>query len=102
MTAKLILRTNPIRTMSRCCIWPELNTIAFGGVAIGSMNAQEAAKVSGKIISLGGSPISMATAAKIGTRRAVLAVLLESSVKKITKVTITPMKSKGGHPAIRV
>lgn len=69
---------------------PVLNTIAFGGVATGSMKAQDAARVNGRTKCVTAMPISSATAAKIGTSSAVLAVLLDSSVRKITKSTIAP------------
>ena len=39
----------PARTMSLIFNSPELNTMAFGPVAIGSINAQEAAIVAGII-----------------------------------------------------
>ena len=35
---------NPVLTISDILIYPELNTIAFGGVATGSMKAQLAAR----------------------------------------------------------
>lgn len=47
--------------------------MALGGVATGSINAQEAAKVKGKMSSVTGILILTATAAKIGTSSAVLA-----------------------------
>ena len=81
---------------------PEPNTIAFGGVATGSINAQEAAKVKGRMSSVVGMPILIATAAKIGTSNAVLAVLLDSSVRKMTKITIMPINRTVGHPAVSV
>ena len=64
--------------------------MALGGVATGSINAQEAAKVKGKMSSVTGILILTATAAKIGTSSAVLAVLLDSSVRKMTKTTMMP------------
>ena len=40
-----IFKINPVRTMSPIFNFPELKTMAFGGVATGNMNAQEAANV---------------------------------------------------------
>ena len=78
MTAKTRLSTRPILIMSLCWIFPELKTIAFGGVAIGNMNAHEAARVRGSTNCFTGIFMSRATVAKIGTNNAVLAVLLDN------------------------
>lgn len=69
-----------------CGIYPVPNTMAFGGVATGNMNAHEAARAKGITSCEGSVPNSVETAIKIGTNRAAVAVLLDSSVKKITKV----------------
>ena len=58
----------------------DAKTKAFGGVATGIMNAKLAAMVAGTIISSGSIPQLSATAAKIGSRIAVEAVLLVSSL----------------------
>ena len=76
--------------------------MALGGVATGSINAQEAAKVKGKMSSVTGILILTATAAKIGTSSAVLAVLLDSSVRKMTKTTMMPIKRTVGQPEVSV
>ena len=40
-----IFNINPVRTMSPIFNFPELKTMAFGGVATGNIKAQEAANV---------------------------------------------------------
>ena len=86
------LRTTPAFTISRCLIAPVPKTIAFGGVATGSIKAQLAPKpmISAKPIS--GIPSVWAIVMKIGTSNAALAVLLVNSVKKIMNAaTIKPI-----------
>ena len=51
------LRPNPTRAISGSRTRPEPYTTAFGGVATGSMNAQEAARVAGNI-SINGSTLA--------------------------------------------
>ena len=65
-------------------IRPEEKITAFGPVATGSINAQLALKAAGTIIKLGSIPAPTPAAAKTGMRRAVVAVLLVISVKKVT------------------
>ena len=86
-----------MRNMSRCWMYPELKTMAWGGVATGSMNTQDAATAKGRMISVVDIPMSMATVAKIATRRAVLSVLLEISVRKITMM---PINRRVGQPSV--
>ena len=57
-------------------------TIAFGGVDIGIMKAQLAAKTTGKIIFTISKPESMAKVPSKGNNKKVVAVLLVNSVKK--------------------
>ena len=74
------------RLICRSRIRPDPNTIAFGGVATGSINAQLAAMVAG-ITSISGSmPRPTATANSTGIKVAVVAVLLVSSVRNIIRV----------------
>ena len=79
----------PADAMSGALIRPLPKIIALGGVATGSMNAQLAAKATMAITRSGSSPRSGAAAANTGTRVAVVAILLVSSVKSTTKPTIT-------------
>ena len=73
---------------------PEANTIAFGAVATGSLNAQLAAKVIGIHNNKGDKPSSRATAATTGRKVAVVATLLVSSVKKMTSAVEAITKAK--------
>jgi len=66
---------------------PVANTIAFGGVATGSMNAQLAAIVIGTVRVIGGTPACTAIAPMTGSSVAVVARLLVNSVRKITSAT---------------
>ena len=102
MTAKTRLSTRPILIMSLCWIFPELKTSAFGGVAMGSINAHDAARVSGRTKCLTGIFMSMATVAKIGTNNAVLAVLLDSSVRNIMNRTTAPTRRMTGQSVAMV
>ena len=64
---------------------PELKTTALGGVATGSINAQLAARVIGMTNRSGSFPVSTARAAITGRKVAVVARLLVSSVRKMTR-----------------
>ena len=59
------------------------NTMAFGGVATGIMNAQDADMVAGIINTSGCVPVSTATDASMGRIISVVAVLLVSSVRNV-------------------
>ena len=63
---------------------PVENTIKLGGVATGNMNAHEADNAAGIINSLGSVLAASAPAAMIGMSRVVVAVLLVTSVRKVT------------------
>ena len=52
----IMLRKTPARTICGMLIAPVANTIAFGGVATGNMNAQLAAIVIGTVSMIGGTP----------------------------------------------
>ena len=74
---------------------PDPNTIAFGGVATGIIKAQLAAIVAVTTNNNGSIPNGNAMAARIGTKVAVVARLLVSSVRKITIVATDRAISKG-------
>ncbi len=78
---------------------PEPKTIAFGGVATGSMNAQLAASVTGTVSMIGSKPASSAIAPTTGRNVAVVAVLLVSSVRKmIIAAAVTTTTQSGRSP----
>ncbi len=56
MTMPMILSNMPARTICGMLIAPVENTMAFGGVATGNMNAQLAAIVIGTVSTIGGTP----------------------------------------------
>lgn len=59
--------------------------MAFGGVATGSMKAQEAPTAISTETTMGETPSASATPANSGTSRAAVAVLETSSVRNTTK-----------------
>ena len=75
---------------------PEPNTMALGGVATGSMNAQLAANVTGAAKIIGLIPISSAIAPITGKKVAVVAILLVNSVSKIIIIAILNTKNGRG------
>lgn len=79
----MILRMTPVRIISLCLINPVPKTIAFGGVATGSIKAQDAPIPMTNTNTSCGKPICSALAANTGTSRAAEAVLEANSVKKI-------------------
>lgn len=79
-------------------ISPELKTMAFGGVATGIIKAQLAAIAVGMISNRGLIPNPTATAAKIGPKAETVAMLLDSSVTKITVVQTIIIKTTRGSP----
>ena len=72
----------------------------LGGVATGNMNAQEALMAAGTISNLGSIAAPIAAAAKIGINSVVVAVLLVTSVKKVTQKLIIPMITSIGRSAM--
>ena len=72
----------------------------LGGVATGNMNAQDALMAAGTISNLGSIAAPIAAAAMIGINSVVVAVLLVTSVKKVTQKQIIAMISKIGRSAI--
>ena len=80
------IKFNPKPTFAICGIvtHPDPKTIAFGGVATGSMKAQDAEIVAGIISRRGLIPIANAVAAKIGIKIVDVAVFDVTSVKKVS------------------
>ena len=92
----MIFSHKPALHISGMVMWPEPNTIAFGGVAIGIINAKLAASVAGNISKYGCMPAPIAMPARIGTNVAVVAVLEVNSVKKITLAQMINTNSTSG------
>lgn len=78
----------PTLAISITRIFPVPNIIAFGGVATGIMNAQDAERVAGIINSNGSRPIDSASAASSGSAIWVVAVFEVSSVRNVIIVQI--------------
>ena len=76
--------------------FPEPNTIALGGVATGSINAQLAAKTTGIVKATGAIPSATATAPTTGKNVEVVATLEVISVKNIIKVATASISTMGG------
>mmetsp|Transcript_71482 Transcript_71482/g.190106 ORF Transcript_71482/g.190106 Transcript_71482/m.190106 type:complete len:95 (-) Transcript_71482:1181-1465(-) len=81
------LMTAPPLTMSLIPILFVANATEFGGVAAGSMNANEQATVAGSIMARGWVKVCMATDAKMGSMMFAVAVLDVTSVRKVTQQT---------------
>src|SRR6056297_1066602 len=75
---------------------------AFGAVATGSMNAQEALIAAGTISSSGRMPAATAVAARTGINSEVVAVLLVISVRNVTPRQMLSTISHGGSVASTV
>ena len=75
------------RTVNRC----EPKMIALGPVATGSMNAKLALIAAGIIIKRGSISAPIAAAARMGISNVVVAVLLVTSVRKVTARQMTPI-----------
>ena len=73
----------PTRTMSWIFTFPELKMMAFGGVATGSINAQEEARTAPTIKLTGEIAREAASDIKIGMTMLAVAVLEVISVKKL-------------------
>lgn len=95
LTEQKIFSIIPTLTISCCLMWPVPKTIAFGGVATGSMKAQEAPIAMIKASPKAGTPKVSAIEINKGTKRAAEAVLEVNSVKNTMKnATINPMTNK--------
>jgi hypothetical protein len=75
---------------------PDPKTIAFGGVATGSINAQLAAKTTGMVSATGAIPRATATAPTTGKKVEVVATLDVISVKKMINVGTAKINIMGG------
>ena len=80
------IRFKPIPTFAICGMvtHPDPNTIALGGVATGSIKAQDADIVAGTIKRKGLIPIASAVAARIGIKIVEVAVFDVTSVRKVS------------------
>ena len=89
--------TLPAMMMSTTRIMPLANTIAFGGVATGSMNANEAATQTGNAKYNGLMHRRSARDIIIGSRICDVAVLDVNSVKYVISVTLATQSQNGGR-----
>ena len=89
----------PALAISETLIRPEPKIIAFGGVATGSINANDAEIVAGIIKYSGLTFIAVAIEAKIGSSVWVVAVFDVSSVKNVSVVEAAPTNNIVGAPA---
>ena len=89
-------RIKPTLAISSCFTLPVANTIAFGGVAIGNINAQLAPQAIIAAKAIGGKFIDCATEITIGIINAALAVFDVNSVKKIINAVITKQSTQSG------
>ena len=89
-------RIKPTLAISSCFTLPVANTIAFGGVAIGNINAQLATQAIIAAQSIGGKFMDCATEITIGIINAGLAVFDVNSVKKIINAVMTKQSTQSG------
>ena len=92
-----MLNQNPALAICGSVTSPLPYTIAFGGVATGSMNAQLAPIAAGTTSNSGSTPSAIATAASIGKNAAAVAVLLVTSVRNIITSSAIMNNSKNGR-----
>ena len=90
---------HPAFTNPRKGTFPDPNTTAFVGVAIGSINAMEAASAVGVASSIGWSWFSSTNDINTGSKILVVAVLLVISVKNATNVEIKRTSQNCGRVA---
>ena len=83
-TTPIRFRVIPARIISPIFTSPVPKTIAFGGVATGSMNAHEADSVAGIIKRSGSIPIAVPSDPSTGRTISVVAVFDVSSVKNVS------------------
>ena len=88
MIMPIILSRNPVLTMVRMLSLLLPNTMAFGGVAVGSIKASEEAMVAGIMKSMGLLPLLTASPAKSG-RSAVMARGMASVIHQTAISTAT-------------
>ena len=99
-TIPITFIANPSETKVLAEKAPVEKITILGGVATGNMNAQDALMAAGTISNLGSIAAPIAAAAMIGINLVVVAVLLVTSVKKVTQKQIVAMISKIGRSAI--
>jgi len=87
----------PVVTMSITFMRPLENTMAFGGVAMGSIKAYELLRVAGIINKSGCCVIATASAAKIGANTVMVETLDVNSVINTTTKQITTNKKYKGN-----
>ena len=93
------LMAKPARIISMILNRLDPYTMAFGGVATGSIKAQLAAIVDGMAINNGLIFMANEKAIKIGVKVAIVAVLEFNSVKKIISVTKISINKKIFKPS---
>ncbi len=89
----------PVLAISLILMRPLPNTIAFGGVATGIINAHEADSVAGIMSIKGFILIATATEARIGRIISVVAVFEVSSVRKVRLKQTIAVTPNGATPA---
>mmetsp|Transcript_47919 Transcript_47919/g.143111 ORF Transcript_47919/g.143111 Transcript_47919/m.143111 type:complete len:304 (-) Transcript_47919:398-1309(-) len=90
------LSNRPVLAMSVILSRFVEKTIALGGVATGSMKAQLAASVAGTMSVTGWAPTDRASSPMMGSRTFAVAVLLVTSVRKVTTRTTKRTSSTVG------
>ena len=100
MTIPIRFIANPSETKVLAENAPVEKITILGGVATGNMHAHDALMAAGTISNLGSIAAPIAAAAMIGINIVVGAVLLVTSVKKVTQKQIVAMISKIGRSAI--
>src|SRR5690606_35992549 len=89
----------PARAICPMVRYPELKTMALGGVPAGRQNAIEQPIATEPMSTAGGMPREIAAPAMTGMAIAVTAVLDVISVRKMKSVADTPSITIIGHPA---
>lgn len=79
----MTFNAKPQRIMNRIGILPVANTMAFGAVATGNMNAQETDRTAGSIICMGEIPPCIAAEDNTGISKCMEAVFEVTSVRKV-------------------
>lgn len=92
----MIFNAKPALIISGILNLLEPKTIALGGVATGSINAQLAANTTGIVSDIGKTPMEMATAPTTGKKVLVVATLEVISVKNIIKEATHSIRIIGG------
>ena len=96
--APMRLSKNPTRTMSGILKYPLPNIIAFGGVATGSMKAQEADNAAGIISRKGWIHVAAARAPRTGIIMVVVAVFDVTSVRNVRSKQMHSIMMMVGTP----